>query len=317
MITPFVAGRWGPLQAEVLHALTRAGFDVSDSASMELDLTDGRACRRAVARARADIVIDCSGADDERRERSLQALDRMLIGAENVALAAADAGAHSVYVSDVTVFGDASIGSRVESDPVTPTSRLGGTTVEAEQTVMRLNEEHTILRSSALYGPQWASEWEGLIDRASVTERLLVEPRTMCAPTYAPHLANVLVSLVRRPCYGIVHRAATGECNELELTRAVVRLVGTHCRVEPPLAQTQPAAKPAHPVRLASRREDLPAIPHWRIGLRVWALERQTANQQPDHAREARPHAGTHGPRQQPTPAGSRSDSGGPQEPGA
>lgn len=272
MITPFVVGRGGRLQLEVLSALTRAGFELHELPEVEIDLSDRRACRRAVARARADIVIDCSGADDLGRETLKP--DELLVGAENVALAARREGAHSVYISSAKVFGEAGRGPRVESDHPTPTSLIGDAIARAERMTAGLNGQHTILRSTTFYGHDWGPVTD-LIDRARATDQLVVEARPVWAPTYAPHFANVLITLIRRPCYGIVHRAASGECNELELLRAVSALAGLSCHVEPPRAESPPSRAPAQPVCLATRRKELPLIPHWRLGLRARALKLQ------------------------------------------
>ncbi len=256
----------------------RAGFEVG-GLTTELDLSSRRACRRALARAHADVVIDCSAADDFGEEPHTGELEELLAGSENLALAASAAGAHSVFLSSMRVFGEGQGGPRVESDQPEPTSALGAAVLRAERITARLNDQHTILRSSALYGREWAGLFEDLIARAGVAERLLVEQRPTSPPTYAPHLAAVLVALVRRPCYGIVHRAASGDCNELELAREVTRLASLRSHIESAPPGPPGESWPACSVCLTSRRDELPPITDWRIGLRVWAMERQNGKQ--------------------------------------
>lgn len=274
MITPFVAGRREPLQVELLHALTREGFGADLYRHMELDLLDREACRKAMEAARADVVIDCSAAEDHAEEESLDMLDEMLIGTENLALAAAERGARSILVSNARVFGGDN-GLHVESDPPTPTTPLGAATLTAERTVARENGHHTIVRSSALYGRHWPMPFEDLYERLLAAEHLTLAADPICPPTYAPHLLGTIIVLLRTDCDGIVHRAATGECNKLEFARALVTLAELDSRIEPSTAQQIPEG--SRSACLDSCRAELPAIPHWRIGLRAWALDREEA----------------------------------------
>ena len=280
MITPLLAGPGRPLKAEMRRALLRAGFEVKDAAEMGVELSDQRACELAVSGSGADVIIDCTSAGQEPEGEPV-ALQAALAQTQNLARAAAAAGAHTVYLSSAVVFGREPDAVRVESDPPVPDSPAGAALLAAEQSVARLNEQYTILRSGSLYGPFWMPPFEDLIAQASDGDRLFVVPQPVCPPTYAPHLADVVVALIRRPCYGIVHRAATGACNELELARRVVGMVGLATQIEPPPTESVTAERDLTPVCLSSRRDELPTVPHWRIGLRVCALVRQKAIEQP------------------------------------
>ncbi|MBV9797049.1 MAG: sugar nucleotide-binding protein, partial [Solirubrobacterales bacterium] len=271
MITPLVAGRARPFQHELVAVLRRAGFEIHSADLTELALDNQPACRRVLARSRADIVIDCSGADDVEPGEPLPTPEQ-LAACENLAVAAAQEGVHSVLVSSACVFGNEGRGPRLESDPPAPETPLAAALVAVERAAARANPDHTIVRSSRLYGRTWNSPFEELITSARANQTLFVERRRISPPTYGPHLASVLVSLVRRPCHGIIHRTAGGVCDELELARSVLGLAGLSCVVEP---GGEPGPHRAEePVFLASCRDEVPAIPHWRIGLRTCALER-------------------------------------------
>jgi dTDP-4-dehydrorhamnose reductase len=275
MITPLVAGRGRPFQQELVAVLRRAGFELQSGDLSELNLDDPHACRRVLARSRADIVIDCTAADDVAPGEALPTQEQ-LAACENLALAAADEGVHSVLVSNACVFGEGGGEARLESDAPAPETAAAVTLLAVERAAARANPDHTIVRSSRLYGHMWNSPFEDLISRAAASSPLRVEPRRVSAPTYAPHLATVLVSLVRKPCHGIIHRAAEGACVELELARTVLRLAGVSCAVEPRGGEPRPS-RAGQPVSLASCRDELPGIPHWRLGLRACALERNRA----------------------------------------
>jgi len=272
MLRPLVAGRREALQVELLRALIRYGFEVDVDRDMDLDVFDREACRRAIGDARATVVIDCGAAEDHSHDE--EPLDDLPIAAENLAIAAAEHGAHSVFISTGKVFGEAVGAASLESDPPTPTSPFGAAALSAERLVARLNAQHTIVRSGELYGRRWTGPFDDLLARASSVGHLTVASNPICPPTYVRYLVSTLQALVRRPVYGIVHRAATGSCNELELARAVVSLLGIDCSIEAP-AEPEPATLPhLRGACLSTRREELPSIPHWRICLRAWALDR-------------------------------------------
>ena len=270
MITALVAGRGRPFQRELIAALRRAGFEMQSDDLDELDLDDRRACRRVLARSRADIVIDCSGADDVGPGNPSPTPEQ-LAACENLAVAAADEGVHTVVVSNASVFEDEGGGPRLESDPTAPRTPAAAALVAFERAAARANPDHTIVRSGRLYGCDWNSPCEELLARARANDPIIVEPRRISPPTYGPHLASILVSLVRKPCYGIVHRAAGGACDELDLARTVLRLAGLAVGVEGARTST---SREGQPLCLASRRDELPAIPDWRIGLRTCAVDR-------------------------------------------
>jgi len=270
MITPLVAGRGRPFQQELVAALRRAGFELDEDDLTELDLDDAYACRQVLTRSRADIVIDCSGADDVGPGDPRPTPEELSASA-SLAVAAAEHGVHTVLISSASVFGGDTRGPRVESDPPSPDTAPAAALATVERAAARANPDHTIVRSSRLYGLMWNSPLDEVIRRAQANDPVVVEPRTIAPPTYAPHLASLLVSLVRKPCHGIIHRAAPGACDELELTRAVLSLAGLSRHIEP---TGKPVPNRVAPVLLASCRDELPAIPHWRIGLRTCALER-------------------------------------------
>lgn len=271
MITPLVTGRGGPFQRELVAALRRAGFEVGSDDVDELDLDDRRGCHRMLVRSRADIVVDCSGADDTPPGNPVPAPEQLL-ACENLAAAAAKEGVHTVLISSGCVFGRQSGGARLESDQPSPDTPLAATLVAVERASARANPDHTIVRSGRLYGRTWNSPFDDLISRAETKQPLIVARRRISPPTYGPHLASILVSLVRRPCHGIIHRTAGGVCDELELARSVLALAGMNCGIE--AAPESGRCQAERPVFLTSCRQEVPVIPHWRIGLRACALER-------------------------------------------
>ncbi|HEU5264045.1 MAG TPA: sugar nucleotide-binding protein, partial [Gaiellaceae bacterium] len=68
---------------------------------------------------------------------------------------------------------------------------------------------------------------------------------------------------------GVWHLAAEGDCTWAEFAEAVFAEAGLDCRVRRVSTGElgRPAPRPAYAV-LRSERADVPALPHWRDGLR-------------------------------------------------
>jgi dTDP-4-dehydrorhamnose reductase len=280
VITPLVVGHERRFAATLSTALTHAGFAGHSTSAAALDLSNPDDCRRVIVEARADTVIDCGGAPDLQPKEAGAVVRGLATRARSIACAAAHEGARCVFISSASVYAEGAAGPRLESDPAAPSTPLGESLLAAERAIAHASAQHTILRTSSLYGATWADCLEQLLAQANERDHLSIAPRRVTAPTYAPHLAQLVVEAIRRPCYGIVHRASDGECNLLELVRAVMSVTGTSCRIEPaPTNGPSPRHTQAGPVVLASRRDDLPTLPHWRIGLRAYALERSAAAQ--------------------------------------
>lgn len=161
-----VTGAGGMLGQDVLAAASRAGYEALPLARSELDIRDGEAVAEAIAVAGADALINCAAwtdvdAAEDHRE---QAFAVNAHGAGLLARAAGEAGLPMLHVSSDYVFGGrppAGGQGRAyrESDPTAPLSAYGESKLAGEEQVLAAGGEHTVVRSSWLFGLGEATSW--------------------------------------------------------------------------------------------------------------------------------------------------------------
>jgi dTDP-4-dehydrorhamnose reductase len=284
-----VSGASGMLGHDVMRAGRRAGHELAPLAHGELDVADGAAVERAVARVRPEAIVNCAAWTDvdgaETHCRQAHAVNGD--GAGNLARAAAAAGVPLVHVSTDYVFsGEAPLDARgaprpyVESDPTGPRSVYGQSKLAGEHQVLAASVAHTIVRSSWLFGvdgPNFVATMLRLAreQRAGGSEGAgepppplrVVSDQTGC-PTWTGHLAPALLGLIERGVRGLVHLAGSGQVSWYGFAREIFRQAELDCLLEPGTSAqlARPAPRPAWSA-MASERPDVLPMPDWRDGL--------------------------------------------------
>ena len=284
-----VSGAGGMLGHDVMRAGRRAGHELAGLGRGELDVTDGEAVDRAVARVRPEAIVNCAawtdvdGAEDHRRQADAVNAE----GAGNLARAAAGAGVPLVHISTDYVFsGEAPLDARgsprpyVESDPTGPRSVYGQSKLAGEHQVLAASDAHAVVRSSWLFGVDghnFVATMLRLADErhASASERgaaplrplRVVSDQTGC-PTWTGHLAPALLGLIEREVRGVVHLAGSGHTSWHGFAREIFRQAELDCSLEPATSAqlARPAPRPAWSA-IASERADVLPMPDWRDGL--------------------------------------------------
>ncbi|MEA2390443.1 MAG: dTDP-4-dehydrorhamnose reductase [Solirubrobacteraceae bacterium] len=232
----------------------------------ELDVTDLRSVRAAVADLAPDAVINCAAWTDvdgaEAHESRAESVN--VGGAANVARAAAEVGATIVHVSTDFVFDGARRTPYVESDHPAPLGAYGRTKLAGERAVAAANPRHHIVRSSWLFGGEGRNFVTTILGLARERERISVVDDQVGCPTYTPHLAEALVEIAGREQTGIWHVTGSGTASWHELAGHAVALAGLDCEVAPVKTAevTRPAPRPAYSV-LGTERVDTPRLPAW------------------------------------------------------
>src|SRR6516225_2811015 len=283
-----VSGAGGMLGHDVMRAGRRAGHELAGLGHGELDVADGEAVERAVARVHPEAIVNCAawtdvdGAEDHRRQADAVNAE----GAGNLARAAAGAGVPLVHISTDYVFsGEAPLDARgsprpyVESDPTGPRSVYGQSKLAGERQVLAASDVHAVVRSSWLFGVDghnFVATMLGLAGeyRASGSEGAgaprplrVVSDQTGC-PTWTGHLAPALLGLIEREVRGVVHLAGSGHVSWHGFAREIFRQAELDCLLEPATSAQlpRPAPRPAWSA-IASERADVLPMPDWRDGL--------------------------------------------------
>jgi dTDP-4-dehydrorhamnose reductase len=277
-----VTGASGMLGRDVMRAGARAAHELVGLAHGALDVTDARAVERAISAARAelgglDALINCAaftdvdGAESQRE----QAFAVNAEGPGNLAAAAAAVGVRLIHVSTDYVFaGEPPLDARgaprayVESDPTGPRSVYGQSKLAGEQAVLGGSRDHTVVRSSWLFGVDGRNFVATMLDLASRRDAVQVVTDQVGCPTWTGHLAPALIGLVERDVRGLVHLAGAGHASWNGFAEEIFRQAEVNCRVEPATSSemARPAPRPAWSV-LESEREELVPMPDWRDGL--------------------------------------------------
>jgi dTDP-4-dehydrorhamnose reductase len=247
------------LGREVMRA---AGDRAVGFTHAELDVTDAAAVADALSGA---TVINCAAYTDvdgaESDPGTAQAINGE--GARHVA----EVAARVVYVSTDYVFDGDKRGPYVESDPVNPVSEYGRSKLAGERATLTASPHSLIVRTSWLFGAGGRNFVDTMLRAAEERGEVRVVDDQVGCPTFAGHLAEVLVALAEGHEHGFLHVAGSGSCSWFEFARAIFQRAGVDVDVRPCTSAEfpRPARRPANSV-LASER-DAPKLPAWQEGL--------------------------------------------------
>jgi dTDP-4-dehydrorhamnose reductase len=267
-----ITGAAGMLGHDVDACATAAGHEVVALPRASLDVSDAAAVDEIVGSVRPDCVINCAAwTDVDGAESSPEAALRVNgQGAGNVAAAAAACGAWTIHVSTDYVFDGSKTDPYVESDPVAPQSSYGRSKLAGELAVAdAAGEQHTIVRSSWLFGVTGKCFPATILKAAGERDTLTVVDDQIGCPTYTGHLAPALVSLAQARVPGVLHVAAAGHCSWCEFAQEIVARAGLDCQIQPGKTAdlARPAPRPAYSVLGTERPTEAPRLPDWHDGL--------------------------------------------------
>jgi dTDP-4-dehydrorhamnose reductase len=267
-----VTGAAGMLGRDVVAAAGDAGHEAVALARADLDITDAAAVSAAVAAARPDAIVNCAAWTDvdgaEAAEEQATAINGA--GAGHVARAAAGAGALLVHVSSDYVFDGLASEPYREDAPTAPEGAYGRSKLAGEHAVAAAGGRAAIVRSSWLFGPHGRNFVDTMRRLGAERDELTVVDDQVGCPTYTGHLAPALVTIAERGLTGVLHVAGTGYCSWFDFAVATFEDTGIACRVrrQSTAELGRPAPRPAFSA-LASTRDDVPALPPWREGLKA------------------------------------------------
>jgi dTDP-4-dehydrorhamnose reductase len=228
---------------------------------------------QAVDEIRPDVIVHAAAwtAVDACEQAPDQAFRVNALGTRHVAEAAADAGAHLVYVSTDYVFDGTATRPYVEWDAPSPRSVYGRSKLGGE---LECPPDATVVRTAWVCGASGTNMVKTALRLATEPGPLRFVDDQRGSPTFTADLAAAIVTLAldRRP--GVHHVTNQGDASWYELVRAVLQAAGHDPgRVEPiatsDLDPPRPAPRPANSVldNAALRLGGLPLLPDWHDGL--------------------------------------------------
>lgn len=269
------SGRLGSaLESLILHQPDR--FELFSTDVDDLDILDSAAVEWYADRNRPDIIVNVAAYSDrvwcEEHVEETYALHA--IGARNLAIAANQIGARIFYLSTDFVYDGKKTTPYTEFDTPNPQTVYGLSKRAGEMFVRTHCKEHTILRSSWMYGKRMLNEF---IEQARKNGRVVTGQPIIGTPTSSLALAETLLHFFDLNEYGTFHISCEGECTQQEFIREVLQIAGVEAPVETGEEPTRfELLRPRYSVldnfmlRITGNRP----VPHWKDALARFMKER-------------------------------------------
>jgi dTDP-4-dehydrorhamnose reductase len=279
-----VTGREGQLARGLLEAADGADVQVVAIGRPELDVADKKSLAAVVAHERPDVVVNAASytAVDRAETEPIVAHAVNALGAEHVAKACAANAIPIIQISTDYVFDGTKHSPYFEDDPTGPINVYGRTKLEGEQRVAKACERHLILRTAWLHSP-WGSNFVKTMLRLAATRpNIGVVNDQKGSPTYAPHLARIVLAIATRVAadpagarWGVYHAVGAGETTWFGFAREVFRHAAEQGLPAADVAAISTAAYPTPARRPANSRLNCDSLrlllgfelPDWEVGV--------------------------------------------------
>lgn len=200
----------------------------------ELDITNVDAVLALSREVKPYAIINCAAYTNvDRCEVDVDLAYRInAIGARNLAIAAADAGAKLMHVSTDYVFPGTSPRPLTEFDTPAPISMYGKTKYAGEQFVQQFADRYFMIRTAWLYG-DGHNFAKTMLKLSEKTDEIGVVMDQFGSPTSATELAKAIKYLLPTENYGLFHGTCEGDTNWAEFAQTVLKMAGKPTRIEP------------------------------------------------------------------------------------
>lgn len=221
-----ITGASGMLGTDLIDVLQ--GREVTALGRADLDVTDLDAARQAVAGH--DVVINAAAYtkvdDAETNEDAAYAVNAL--GAQNLAIAAREAGAKLIQVSTDYVFDGSATTPYAENTPHAPISAYGRTKAAGEKLALDEHPDGTyIVRTAWLYGQHGPNFAATMIRLSASHPTVSVVTDQLGQPTWTKDLARQIVALADADApAGVYHGTNAGQGSWFDFTRAIFTEVG-------------------------------------------------------------------------------------------
>ena len=216
----FVTGVGGQLGYDVINELKRReyeaiGSDITESADIQLDITDKIAVERVLTAINPDSVIHCAAwtavdaAEDEENKEKVYAVN--VTGTRNIAEVCKKNNFKMIYISTDYVFnGQGSEPWQADCKDFAPLNYYGQTKFEGEMAVAELIDKYFIVRIAWVFGLNGKNFIKTMINVGKKYDTVRVVNDQIGTPTYTYDLARLLVDMVETEKYGYYHATNEG-----------------------------------------------------------------------------------------------------------
>jgi dTDP-4-dehydrorhamnose reductase len=229
------------------------------------------------------VVVNAAAytAVDKAESESALANDVNARGAGYVARACAAHSIPIIHISTDYVFDGLKDDPYREDDPTGPINAYGRSKLEGEARVADACARHLILRTAWVHSPWGGNFVKTMLRLATERPAVSVVGDQKGSPTYAPHLAEVVLAIANRAVadpagtpWGIYHAVGAGETNWFGFAREIFRSAAEHGLPAAEVTAITTADYPTPARRPANSRLNCDRLrqsfglelPDWRIG---------------------------------------------------
>lgn len=194
----------------------------------DVDLTQSDTVHAAIANHQPTCVINAAAytAVDQAETEPDSAFALNDVGAGFVAKACTQHGCPLIHISTDYVFDGTKPSPYCETDPVAPLGVYGASKYAGEQRVGELCPAHVILRTAWVHSPYGKNFVKTMLRLAEDRSEISVVNDQIGSPTYAPHLAQAIVTLAKQLHqnrshihWGTYHAAGLGQASWYDVAR--------------------------------------------------------------------------------------------------
>lgn len=196
-----------------------------------------------------------------------------------------------IHISTDYVFDGKKLSPYVETDAVGPTSVYGRSKLDGERLVAAATPRHVILRTAWVHSPYGNNFVKTMLRLAETRAELGVVDDQWGTPSYAPHLADVILAIAETLVdsrhdgvdrWGIYHAAGTGEsttwcgfARHVFTEAAALGMPNAKVNPIPTSAYPTPATRPANSRLDTTKLETAfgTRMPDWRLGVAACVAE--------------------------------------------
>jgi dTDP-4-dehydrorhamnose reductase len=224
-----IIGSGGRLGAALMREYGER-FDVLGFNHAQLDLGDASEIRAKVEHLTYDILVNAAALTnvDLCEKEPEQAFQINSEAPRVLAEISREKSAKLIHFSTDYVFDGKKTGPYDEEDPAHPISVYGESKRAGEQSVLKADDRHLVVRVAWVFGPDRPSFIDGMIHRARESDRISAVSDKFSTPTYTRDVAQMLLDVVvaggvdpgrteagvSAPGYsGILHLTNAGSCS--------------------------------------------------------------------------------------------------------
>jgi dTDP-4-dehydrorhamnose reductase len=239
----------------------------------EIDITDRPRTLELLNAERPELIINSAAfVDLEGCEANPDVAWRInAVGAQNLALAAAQVGSELVYISTDYIFDGRSETDYDEVSAPNPLNQYGRSKLAGERLSLQISPRTYAVRTAWLFGHAPGNYVERVLKAAENDGVVRMPADQIESPTYTRHLAQAVSHLIGTGAYGVYNVTSVGACTRAAFAQFVLGQAGRSEPVEivEPASLKRFAKRPARTV-LDCRLYQLVtggSLPQWQQGV--------------------------------------------------